>query len=88
MVKLTKKNIFTKKLSGEPIDIRINQMNDLLGSDVCLLLQTGVFEDPVGQYSKFICRYPVRVWYQIKGHITKVDYLDAGDIWQFGRNDD
>jgi len=82
---LTKKNIFTKKLSGEPIDILDKTMNDLLGNDVCLLLRHGVLEDPVGQYHKFICRYPLRIWHRHKGHTLKVDWLQPGDVWEYGR---
>lgn len=83
--RLTEKNIFIKKLSGEPIDIMTTTMNDMLGHDVCLLLRKGVFDDPVGQYHKFICRYPVRIWHRCKGHTTKVDWLKPGDVWEFGR---
>lgn len=82
---LTEKTIFTKKLSGEPIDIMSTTMQDMLGHDVCLLLRTGILEDPVGQYHEFICRYPIRIWYRYKDNSLSSQLLESGDIWEYGR---
>lgn len=83
--RLTEKNIFLKKLSGKPIDIMSTVMNDMLGNDICLLLRAGILEDPVGQYYRFICRYPIRVWHRYHDGSVSTQLLDSGDIWEYGK---
>ena len=82
---LTKKDIFEAKLRGERINISAETMNDMLGNDVCLLLRTGILENPGGQYYQFICRYTIRIWHLHEGQIKKVDQLDPGDLWEYSK---
>lgn len=83
--RLTEKNIFIKKLSGEPIDIMSTSMRDMLGHDLCLLLRVGILEDPVGQYQRFICRHPIRIWHRYHDGSVTTQWLDSGDVWEYGK---
>jgi len=81
----TEKDIFKAKLSGHPIQFKIEVNDTILGNDFCLLLRKGIFFDRTGQFYRFVCKYPVDIWYHDKGVLVEIDTLDPEDVYLWPR---